>query len=146
AAARARASAGQGARTGARRAEGRRRRPVLRSLSRRGSSGGTVGGACCGVRTAQPRGLRADGRASRGGIRMTRRPLESQRIPLVGTQVIEASAGTGKTYTITSLVVRLVTEGRLGIEQVLAVTFTNAAAAELAGRIRSRVLKVRDAM
>ena len=73
---------------------------------------------------------------------MTRRPLAPSTIPLSGTQVIEASAGTGKTYTITSLLVRLVTEGRLGIEQILAVTFTNAAAAELEQRIRERVASV----
>jgi len=77
---------------------------------------------------------------------VSRQPLEATKIPLLGAQVIEASAGTGKTYTITSLLVRLVTEGRLGIEQVLAVTFTNAAAAELAARIRQRVTSVRAAL
>jgi len=75
-----------------------------------------------------------------------RTPLDATSIPLVGTQVIEASAGTGKTYTITSLLVRLVTEGLLGIEQVLCVTFTNAAAAELEGRIRERLTQVRRAV
>lgn len=77
---------------------------------------------------------------------MTIARLDIVAIPLFGTQVIEASAGTGKTYTITSLLVRLVAEGHLGIEQVLAVTFTNAAAAELAGRIRKRVVDVRAAL
>ena len=60
--------------------------------------------------------------------------------------VLVGPAGTGKTYTITSLLVRLVAEGRLNIEQVLAVTFTNAAAAELEGRIRERVTAVRAAV
>ena len=76
---------------------------------------------------------------------MSRQTLDPTRIPLYGTQLIEASAGTGKTYTITSLLVRLVTEAGLGIEQVLAVTFTNAAAAELEERIRERLLGVQAA-
>lgn len=77
---------------------------------------------------------------------MTRTRLDPTRLPLFGTQVIEASAGTGKTYTMTSLLVRLVAEAGLGIERILAVTFTNAAAAELAGRIRQRMKNVRDAL
>ena len=77
---------------------------------------------------------------------MSRPPLDQRTIPLSGTQVIEASAGTGKTHTITSLLLRLVTEGRLGIEQILAVTFTNAAAAELEERIQKRLVSVQAAV
>ncbi len=56
-----------------------------------------------------------------------------------GTLLLEASAGTGKTYTITSLVLRAVAELGIELEQLLVVTFTRAAAAELRGRIRGRL-------
>ena len=48
-------------------------------------------------------------------------------VPLDGVQLIEASAGTGKTYTLATLFTRLVVERNLRIGQVLAVTFTDAA-------------------
>lgn len=57
-----------------------------------------------------------------------------------GTTLIEASAGTGKTYNITSLVVRLVAEEGVRIERVLVVTYTRAATAELKDRIRARLV------
>ncbi len=57
-----------------------------------------------------------------------------------GTVLLEASAGTGKTYTITSLVLRLVAEQAIDLERILIVTFTRAAAAELRGRVRSRLV------
>ncbi len=60
-------------------------------------------------------------------------------IPLDGTQLIEASAGTGKTHAITTLFVRLLLEKRLAVGQILVVTYTNAAAAELRERIRARL-------
>lgn len=50
--------------------------------------------------------------------------------------VIEASAGTGKTYTIENLVLRLLKEQNLKIEEILVVTFTEKAAGELKERIR----------
>jgi exodeoxyribonuclease V beta subunit len=54
-----------------------------------------------------------------------------------GLSVIEASAGTGKTYTVTHLVPRLLLEGTVEkLEQVLLVTYTNDAAGELAERVR----------
>jgi exodeoxyribonuclease V beta subunit len=56
-----------------------------------------------------------------------------------GRLLLEASAGTGKTHTITSLVIRLVAEQRLPIEQLLVVTFTRAATAELRDRVRGRL-------
>jgi hypothetical protein len=56
-----------------------------------------------------------------------------------GTVLLEASAGTGKTYSITSLVLRLVAEQRVPLDRVLIVTFTRAAAAELRGRVRERL-------
>ncbi len=68
--------------------------------------------------------------------------LDSNDIALSGTHLIEASAGTGKTYTITTLVLRLLTEGGLPIDAVCVVTFTEAATAELRERIRTRIKNV----
>ncbi len=64
--------------------------------------------------------------------------------PLTGVQLVEASAGTGKTWNICALVLRLLVEQRLPIDRILVVTFTNAAAAELRERIRSRIVELRD--
>ena len=61
-------------------------------------------------------------------------------LPLDGVRAIEASAGTGKTFTLATLVVRLVVERDLRIGQILAVTFTEAATQELRTRIRARLL------
>lgn len=66
-------------------------------------------------------------------------PLNPLKCPLTGKQLIEASAGTGKTYTIAILFLRLLIESRLPVEQILVVTFTEAATEELRGRIRGRV-------
>jgi len=59
--------------------------------------------------------------------------------PLEGTNLIEASAGTGKTYTISGLFLRLVLEKNLSVDQILVVTFTEAATDELKHRIRSQL-------
>ncbi len=61
---------------------------------------------------------------------------------LDGVQLLEADAGTGKTWTIAGLVVRAIVERGLDLDRVLVVTFTNAAAAELAERIRLRVAQL----
>ena len=53
-----------------------------------------------------------------------------------GTAFIEASAGTGKTHALTTLVTRLVVEEGWRIDRILVVTFTRAATAELRDRIR----------
>jgi len=63
--------------------------------------------------------------------------------PLAGTIAVEASAGTGKTWTIAALVVRLVLERGLSIREILVVTFTEAATAELRTRIRERLVALR---
>ena len=52
---------------------------------------------------------------------------------------MEASAGTGKTFTLATLYARLVIELKLPVEQILAVTFTEAATQELRTRIRERL-------
>ena len=62
--------------------------------------------------------------------------LDPLRLPLTGRQVIEASAGTGKTWTLAALYLRLVIGHRrpghtaLLPRQILVMTFTEAATAE----------------
>jgi len=65
--------------------------------------------------------------------------LNPQTLPLHGRQLIEASAGTGKTYTITTLYLRAVVESHKEVRQILVVTFTRAATDELRNRIRERL-------
>jgi len=60
-------------------------------------------------------------------------------IPLYGKHLIEASAGTGKTYNITRIYLRLLLERRLTVEQILVMTFTNDATEELRGRIDASI-------
>lgn len=67
-------------------------------------------------------------------------------LPSRGRYLIEASAGTGKTYAIAALVTRLVAEEDVPIDQVLVVTFTRAAAAELRDRIRQRLVAAARAL
>lgn len=59
--------------------------------------------------------------------------------PLEGTNLIEASAGTGKTYTITGLFLRLILEKKLSVDEILVFTFTEAATEELKDRIRRKL-------
>ncbi len=61
------------------------------------------------------------------------------QLPLDGVRLIEASAGTGKTFTLATLFTRLVVERQLRIGRILAVTFTDAATQELRKRIRQRL-------
>ena len=70
-------------------------------------------------------------------------PLDPLHLPLQGIRLIEASAGTGKTWTLAALYLRLVL-GHGGQApqlpaQILVVTFTRAATAELRERIRERL-------
>jgi len=67
-------------------------------------------------------------------------------LPLGKTILLEASAGTGKTWQIEGLAVRLVAEYEVPIDRILVITFTNAATAELRDRIRQRLVEARDAM
>ncbi|MBP8236457.1 MAG: exodeoxyribonuclease V subunit beta [Pseudomonas sp.] len=59
-----------------------------------------------------------------------------------GRSLIEASAGTGKTWTLTALYARLLLEKQLNVSQILVVTFTTAATAELRERIRKRLAEL----
>lgn len=65
---------------------------------------------------------------------------------LKGVNLIEASAGTGKTYAIAMLVLRFVVEQGITIYQLLVVTFTQAATEELKERIRSRLAEAKQAV
>ncbi|MFK4447034.1 exodeoxyribonuclease V beta subunit [Caballeronia udeis] len=65
---------------------------------------------------------------------------------LDGVNQIEASAGTGKTWNICALYVRLLLEKKLAADAILVVTFTKAATAELHERIRSRLVQIAHAM
>lgn len=67
---------------------------------------------------------------------MATKKFEVTTVPLKGSNLIEASAGTGKTYSIAILVVRMVIEEEFSLKQILMVTFTKAAVAELEVRIR----------
>ena len=69
--------------------------------------------------------------------------LDISTVPLEKANLIEASAGTGKTYAIAALYLRLILEKELTVQQILVVTYTKAATAELRDRIRKRL---RDAM
>ena len=65
---------------------------------------------------------------------------------LPGVNLIEASAGTGKTYAIAMLVLRFVVEQQLDIKRLLVVTFTKAASEELKDRIRQRLVDAKRAL
>ena len=69
-----------------------------------------------------------------------RRPLD---VPLDSDLLVEASAGTGKTYALTTLVARLIVESGWRIDDLLIVTFTVAATGELRTRVRGAM---RDAL
>jgi len=76
-------------------------------------------------------------------------PFDPATVALQGSNLIEASAGTGKTYSIAILILRLVLEKKMPIQQILMVTFTKAAVAELETRIRHfmrNALKVSEGM
>jgi exodeoxyribonuclease V beta subunit len=69
-------------------------------------------------------------------------PLDSLTFPLQGPSLIEASAGTGKTYTIVNLYLRLLLGHGcqpLSVEKILVVTFTKAATGELKERVRQKL-------
>src|SRR5262249_40237314 len=73
-------------------------------------------------------------------------PFDLFGCPLEGRSLIEASAGTGKTWNICGLYLRLLLDRGLGVQQILVMTFTNAATAELRERIRSRIVDVLNAL
>ncbi|MCB1030883.1 MAG: UvrD-helicase domain-containing protein, partial [Acidimicrobiales bacterium] len=58
-----------------------------------------------------------------------------------GRLAIEASAGTGKTFTLATLAARYIAEQGVSVGELLIVTFTRAAAAELKDRVRARLVE-----
>ncbi|MDX6254101.1 MAG: exodeoxyribonuclease beta subunit [Frankiales bacterium] len=63
-----------------------------------------------------------------------------------GTTVLEASAGTGKTFTIAALVTRYVAEGVASMDQLLVVSFSRESTRELRERVRERLVSARDGL
>lgn len=63
-----------------------------------------------------------------------------------GTTLLEASAGTGKTWTIAALVTRWVADGEATLPEMLIVTFGRAASAELRTRVREQLLEAHQAL
>ncbi len=70
---------------------------------------------------------------------MTNNNIPAININLSGKHLIEASAGTGKTWTLTGIVLRLLIEKKVAPEQIICTTFTRAAAAEIRQRIHERL-------
>ena len=70
-------------------------------------------------------------------------PFDHFDVPLQGSKLIESSAGTGKTYAIASLYIRLLLERTLQAREILVVTFMEAATEDLRKRIRE---KLREAL
>jgi exodeoxyribonuclease V beta subunit len=66
------------------------------------------------------------------------------RIPLEGTRLVEANAGTGKTYALSVLFLRLILEHNLSPGEILVVTYTRAATQELRDRIRRMIRQAID--
>ncbi len=64
----------------------------------------------------------------------------------LGTSLVEASAGTGKTYAIAMLVLRFITEKNITIDKILIVTFTRAATEELRIRIRAKIAEGKEVL
>ncbi|SFN61486.1 exodeoxyribonuclease V subunit beta [Dokdonella immobilis] len=67
------------------------------------------------------------------------RELDATTLALDGQHLIEASAGTGKTFNIALIYLRLLLERNLSVREIAVVTFTDAATRELRGRLRGRI-------
>ncbi|MDI1301937.1 MAG: exodeoxyribonuclease V subunit beta [bacterium] len=72
--------------------------------------------------------------------------LDIYTLPLQDIQLVEASAGTGKTWTIAGIYLRLLLESERTVDEILVVTFTKAATAELRDRLRTRITEVEKAL
>jgi len=68
-------------------------------------------------------------------------PFDPAAMPLGGIRLIEASAGTGKTFSLANLYLRLIVEHRLDVQDILVMTFTRAAAQELRERLRANLAR-----
>ena len=67
--------------------------------------------------------------------------FQPNKYPLTnGMRLIEASAGTGKTFSLSHLVLRLLTEKEYSINEILVVSFTEATASEIKAKIIERLI------
>ncbi len=73
------------------------------------------------------------------------KPFDLSTCPLEGANLIEASAGTGKTHALAGLYLRFLVEKKLAARQLLVITYTNAATAELKKRIRQMIADAQKA-
>lgn len=69
----------------------------------------------------------------------TRQRFDAATLPLEGLRLIEASAGTGKTFSLAGLYLRLILQKKASVRDILVMTFTRAATQELRERIRARL-------
>lgn len=72
--------------------------------------------------------------------------FKADKVSLQGTNIIEASAGTGKTYSIAIMVLRLIIEQSIPLPKILMVTFTKAAVAELELRLHKFIRLANEAV
>ena len=70
---------------------------------------------------------------------MSAQDFDATTLPLSGLRLIEASAGTGKTFSLAGLHLRLIVERQVSVREILVMTFTRAATQELRERIRARL-------
>ena len=73
-------------------------------------------------------------------------PRDALDLPLAGIRTVEANAGTGKTFTIAALYLRLILEEGLKPEEIVVATFTRAATAELSERLRDWLARAGQAL
>ena len=71
--------------------------------------------------------------------------LNVAELPLTGRHLIEASAGTGKTFNITRIYLRFLLEMRLPVQQILVMTFTKAAATSTSYSDRRSLIRLANA-
>src|SRR5690348_11053679 len=110
----------------------------MHRLARPRSSGRGRGCTCAFTAPDGTCGVRAS-RAGVGGAIHVNPRMGQLDLPLSGVRLVEASAGTGKTFTIATLYLRLILEHGLLPERIVVATFTRAATAELAMRLRQRL-------
>lgn len=79
------------------------------------------------------------------GTRFVRKPAALAALSPDRPAVIEASAGTGKTYTLEHLVIDLILRGACTLPEILVVTFTEKASSELKARLRAKLRAMLDA-
>ena len=68
--------------------------------------------------------------------------FDPAKTPIKGRMLLEASAGTGKTYSLMRVLLRLLVEEEIELDRILVVTFTNAATDELSSRLRSNLTEL----